>query len=109
VFGISFEELIVLLVLALILFGPERLPEYAEKLGRFIAKLRQASSEVNQQIQTQFLQPPPPYQQAYGDLPCPRCGKMLNRDFLFCPNCGHRLSEAQEKPPEPEKPPTLAS
>ncbi|OGP70250.1 MAG: hypothetical protein A2Z73_02840 [Deltaproteobacteria bacterium RBG_13_60_28] len=55
-FGISFEQLILLLVLALILFGPEKLPEIAEKIGRWVAKLRQASSEMSQHYQ-QVLHP----------------------------------------------------
>ena len=44
--GIDLPEIIIILVLALILFGPEKLPEYAAKLGRFVAHMRQASSEV---------------------------------------------------------------
>jgi sec-independent protein translocase protein TatB len=40
VFGINGGEWIVLIVLALVLIGPERLPHYAEQLGRGARHLR---------------------------------------------------------------------
>ena len=64
-FGINLEELIVLAVLAFILFGPQKLPEYAEKLGRLVAKLRQASTEVTQQFQNPYQYPPDPPAEAH--------------------------------------------
>lgn len=97
-FGISFEELIVLLILALILFGPEKLPEYAEKIGRLVAKIRQSSQEVTQQFHEAYhnYQPPNPIE----ELPkspatsfCPHCGQRLDQTFTFCPKCGQRLHE----------------
>lgn len=39
-FGIGFEELIVILIIALIVVGPERMPELARKLGTTIRDLR---------------------------------------------------------------------
>lgn len=88
-FGISFESLIVLLVLALILFGPDKLPEYAEKIGRLVAKLRQTSADVSEQIHSQIYQPP----QSVNQVTCPECSQRFGHDFSFCPNCGHRLRE----------------
>jgi sec-independent protein translocase protein TatB len=58
VFGIDFETLIILAVLAFILFGPEKLPEYAATLGRLVAKLRQSTTELSQHYQNPFNQPP---------------------------------------------------
>ena len=105
--GISFEQLILLLVLALILFGPEKLPQIAEKIGKWMAKLRQASSDLTQQYQ-QVLNPPllPP---AARPLPpeeftCPHCSHTMEQRFTFCPHCGQRHEE--ERPlEEHEEPP----
>jgi TatA/E family protein of Tat protein translocase len=93
VFGISFEELIVLLVLALILFGPDKLPEYAEKLGRLVAKLRQSSQEVTQQFHEAYrdFRPPNPFEDATSA--CPQCHQKVAKNFSFCPHCGSRLKE----------------
>lgn len=94
-FGISFEELLVLMILALILFGPEKLPEYSAKLGRMVAKLRQASSEVTEQIQTSIYQPPATAGKEYPqETFCHQCGQHLEPTFTFCPKCGRRLQES---------------
>jgi sec-independent protein translocase protein TatA len=49
-FGIGLPELIVVLVLALLVLGPQRLPEAARMLGRGYAYLRQASEEFQNTI-----------------------------------------------------------
>jgi Tat protein translocase TatB subunit len=98
VFGISFEELIVLMILALILFGPEKLPEYAEKIGRLVAKVRQSSQEVTQQFHEAYhnYKPPDPYaelQNSPATSFCTQCGQRLEQEFMFCPKCGQRLKQ----------------
>jgi len=106
VFGISFEELFILLVLAFLLFGPQKLPEYAATLGRFVAKLREASSEVTRQYQNPFQYPPepgpsPPPSLA-AEAACPYCRQPVGQEFTFCPKCGHRLREDHYPPPPPQ-------
>jgi len=54
VFGINGAEFIVLLVVAVIVIGPERLPRYAEQLGGFVRTargyLRDAKARVDAEI-----------------------------------------------------------
>lgn len=45
-FGIGAQELILILVVALLVFGPKRLPELARSLGRGLAEFRRASSDL---------------------------------------------------------------
>ncbi len=92
-FGISFEELLVLMILALILFGPEKLPEYAEKLGRLVAKLRQSSQEVTRHLHEACHTYKPPNPLEDSTVRCPHCNCRLESHFLFCPHCGHRLND----------------
>ena len=100
--GIDFPEILIILVLALILFGPEKLPEYAAKLGRFVAHIRQASSEVTKPLQQAINQapsppmPPPTPTQFLADHFCTQCGHTLESDFMFCPRCGRRLDKAEK-------------
>jgi len=48
--GIGMPELVVILVLALLVLGPERLPEVARILGRIYGQLRRASEEFQNTI-----------------------------------------------------------
>lgn len=47
-FGIGMQEMILILVVALIFFGPKRLPDLAKSLGKGLAEFRKASEEVRQ-------------------------------------------------------------
>lgn len=49
-FGIGTPELLVILVVALIVLGPERLPEVARMLGRAMAELRRATSGLTDEL-----------------------------------------------------------
>jgi len=50
-FGIGTPELIVILVVALIVLGPQRLPEVARLLGKGLGELRRATSGVTDELQ----------------------------------------------------------
>jgi Tat protein translocase TatB subunit len=50
-FGIGTPELIVILVVALIVLGPERLPEIARALGKGLAELRRTTSGLTDELQ----------------------------------------------------------
>ncbi|PKL42222.1 MAG: twin-arginine translocase TatA/TatE family subunit [Candidatus Riflebacteria bacterium HGW-Riflebacteria-1] len=47
--GIGFTELIVILVIILILFGPGKLPEIGKALGRGIREFKDAQKDVKKQ------------------------------------------------------------
>ena len=47
-FGIGMQELLIILVLVLVIFGAKRLPEIGGGLGRAIRNFRQAASEPDE-------------------------------------------------------------
>jgi Tat protein translocase TatB subunit len=47
----SFGEMLFLVLLALIVFGPKRLPEIARKVGKIVGEFRRASNEFRAQIE----------------------------------------------------------
>jgi len=49
-------EIIFLLVLALLIFGPRKLPEIGRTLGRGMAEFRKASNELRRSLNTDGLQ-----------------------------------------------------
>ena len=55
-FGLGFQELLVIFVVALLVFGPNRLPELARSLGKSLNEFRRASSDLRRSI----MEPEPP-------------------------------------------------
>jgi|SRR5215468_4506126 len=49
-FGIGTPELLVILIVALIVLGPKRLPEVARALGKGLAELRRATSGITDEL-----------------------------------------------------------
>jgi TatA/E family protein of Tat protein translocase len=60
VFGIGMPELLVILVVALLVLGPKKLPEIARSLGRGMAEFRRASNEFTRTLSASLDEPPPP-------------------------------------------------
>jgi sec-independent protein translocase protein TatB len=52
----SFSEMLFLFLLALIIFGPRRLPEIARQVGKALAEFRRASNEFKAQLDTEMRQ-----------------------------------------------------
>lgn len=53
-FGLSFWEIAVILVVALLIFGPAKLPELARSLGRGLREFRSATDEFKHTIDAEL-------------------------------------------------------
>lgn len=55
-FGIGPMELVVIVVVALLIFGPQKLPEFARTIGKGLAEFRRASNDLRQSLALDELQ-----------------------------------------------------
>jgi TatA/E family protein of Tat protein translocase len=69
-FGIGPVELIIVLVIALLVLGPGKLPDVGSALGKSIREFRKAASDV-QEATTLETAPRPPAQQAAPSATAP--------------------------------------
>jgi sec-independent protein translocase protein TatA len=110
-------ELIIILVIALMIFGAGKLPEVGSALGRGIKEFKKSTTEEPQQITASTAQPapapPPAAAPAAATAPpatattasgtpsasattatgpfCPKCGTRATSDSRFCASCGASL------------------
>lgn len=54
VFGISGTELFIVVVFALLIFGPDKLPEYGRTIGRFVREFRRAQDQMESMIKIEM-------------------------------------------------------
>jgi Tat protein translocase TatB subunit len=66
-FDIGFQEMLLIMVLALLVFGPSKLPELGKMIGRAMREFRRASDEFRSTVETNLKlneideTPPPVY------------------------------------------------
>jgi sec-independent protein translocase protein TatA len=100
-FGYSWGPIIIILVIVLLLFGPKRLPELGESIGKAINSFKKAHDEPENLTHKQEAQSESASASASASTAsetqknaCPQCQKELGGDFAFCPHCGHNMKSA---------------
>lgn len=53
-FGIGLPELAVIMVVALFVFGPDRLPDFARQAGRFVRQARQLARQTRDDLRSEL-------------------------------------------------------
>ena len=56
--NLGFGEIVLILLLALIIFGPKRLPEMGKTIGRSLKEFRRATSDLRQEIEVDLEEEP---------------------------------------------------
>ncbi len=93
-FGIRPEHLIVIAIVALIIFGPSRLPEIGRSLGKTIREFQSATKEATQGFTSEITKNETPVPAAPAvpatetKAACKSCGKPIAVGAKFCQECG---------------------
>ncbi|BDG03582.1 Sec-independent protein translocase protein TatB [Anaeromyxobacter oryzae] len=53
-FGLSFSELVIIAVLALILLGPDKLPEAAKTVAKGLREFKRATEDLKEQVESEL-------------------------------------------------------
>jgi sec-independent protein translocase protein TatB len=115
-----FADSIVIFVLALILFGPKKLPEIARKIGKLMVEFRRASNEFKSQIDEELrvmeqqdrqkkleaAAPTPPVSAAESATPAGTPSEdALQQPVILPPSTGETVSAS--RPHMPVAPPEM--
>jgi sec-independent protein translocase protein TatA len=92
-FGYNITTLIIILAIALLLFGPRRLPELGDSIGKAIRSFKKANEDPDA-VSPQVEIPPSSTTAAPQAATCPQCHKDYTGDANFCPHCGQRIVKA---------------
>jgi sec-independent protein translocase protein TatA len=82
-FGMGFPELIVICVIALLVFGPKKLPDAGKALGQAIRGFKSSMDGKEEERASDKI--------PGAAATCAGCGKSVEPDAAFCPSCGHAL------------------
>ena len=91
-FGVGAGELLLILIVALIVFGPGRLPEIAGSMGRALRDFRRAVTDMSVDL-TREPTPPPTAPTPGEQRTCPQCNTTNPKAFNFCRQCGAALTD----------------
>ena len=54
---IGFAELLVIIIVAMVFIGPDKLPVYARKLGKMLNQLKEYTGEATKEVQENIVEP----------------------------------------------------
>ena len=105
-FGIQPIHILIILIVALLIFGPSRLPELGRSLGKSLNEFRRGTREMTEGFREEVTRsgdgngapPPPPAPTGQPQMAtpasgnfCPQCGSANPAGARFCNKCGAQL------------------
>src|SRR5262249_43801334 len=99
-FGLGTQELMVILVIVLVLFGANRLPQIARSLGSSMKESKKGVNERQQEDEGQTRTPPANNGAAAARI-CRQRKKGLASERSHCPHSGAAVTLEPSPPPGP--------
>ncbi|MBI4787271.1 MAG: twin-arginine translocase TatA/TatE family subunit [Chloroflexi bacterium] len=87
-FGLQPTHLIIILVVALLIFGPSRLPEIGRSFGKMLREFSTATKEATQSFSEEVTTKTEPKPEEPAKVACKNCSKLIQPGLKFCPECG---------------------
>lgn len=108
-FDIGLQELVLIFVIALLVFGPKNLPQLGRALGRAMREFRKASEEFRSTIETnlQINEPDPLPASRFDFTPAeattvPVADSGALPESVLNPQSGEPAAETAQEPPAPD-------
>jgi len=92
-FGLGAQELMVILVIVLVLFGGSKLPDLAKSLGRSMKEFKKGIGAEPEEGQVPTPRP------MVAAPACAQCKNPLETGWSHCPRCGTLVVQ---EPPRPK-------
>lgn len=93
-FGIGMPEMIIILVIALIVIGPNKLPELARSLGKGLAEFKKASEDFQRNIQEEARRS----EEEKKEQPAPQVQAAAAEHVATPPAPEHATTDKKEQP-----------
>ncbi|MBI5034582.1 MAG: twin-arginine translocase TatA/TatE family subunit [Chloroflexi bacterium] len=87
-FGLQPQDLMIILVVALLIFGPSRLPEMGKAFGQTLREFQNSTKEITRSIQQEVKPAEPAKPEEPATMACKNCAKQIPLEAKFCPECG---------------------
>jgi sec-independent protein translocase protein TatA len=96
-------DIVLIIGLALLIFGPAQLPAIGRGLGQAITEFRRGAKEMAEGFRDEVTTPQQPNSVTPPSSPpvpsghacCPGCGQQNAHEAQFCTHCGTRLPSVQ--------------
>ena len=95
-FGLGYQELLLILVIVLILFGGSRLPDLARSLGASVREFKKGIDAGKSE--SDGATEAPAKTDPVTPAVCRSCGATLATDWSHCPRCGTAVADARVAP-----------
>lgn len=86
-FGLQPQDLLIILIVALLLFGPSKLPEIGKALGRTIREFQTGIKEATQGL-SEEVKGSTSTAESSPTSTCKTCNQPLSQGAKFCTHCG---------------------